>query len=101
MEEKIGSEITRIEKEFKKWDAAAISVRKRIKQVQIQEYLKEVQKMILTGIGLSHRWRELLIHWKTYEHYSRNIYKNNNYQSSVNITFLLWRLNNDKFERCN
>ncbi|MFX1247236.1 MAG: hypothetical protein ACFFBQ_07610 [Promethearchaeota archaeon] len=46
MKEKIDSEVTRIDKEFKKWDAAAISVRDRIKQVQIDEYLKEVQKMI-------------------------------------------------------
>ena len=45
MEEKIGFEIKRIEKEFKKWDAA-ISIRDRIKQVQIEDYLKEVQKMI-------------------------------------------------------
>ncbi|UCE14591.1 MAG: tetratricopeptide repeat protein [Candidatus Heimdallarchaeota archaeon] len=46
MEEKIGFEIKRIDREFKKWDAAALSVRDRIKRVQIEEYLKEVQKMI-------------------------------------------------------
>ncbi|MHA2224803.1 MAG: tetratricopeptide repeat protein [Candidatus Hodarchaeales archaeon] len=45
MEEKIKFEITRIEKEFNKWDVA-ISIRDRIKRVQIEEYLREVQKMI-------------------------------------------------------
>ncbi len=46
MEKKIGSEIKWIHREFMKWDAAGISVKDRIKQVQIEEYLKEVQKMI-------------------------------------------------------
>lgn len=44
LEEKIGLEINRIDKEFTKWDAA-ISVRDRIKMVEIEKYLKEVQKM--------------------------------------------------------
>lgn len=44
LEEKIGLEITRIEEEFQKWDAA-ISVRERIKVVEIERYLKEAQKM--------------------------------------------------------
>jgi len=46
MEKKIGSEIKWIHREFTKWDAAGISVKERIKQVQIEEYLKQVQKMI-------------------------------------------------------
>ena len=45
MEEKIRLEITRIEEEFRKWDAA-ISIKDRIKKVQIEEYLKEVQNMV-------------------------------------------------------
>lgn len=45
MEEKITFEIAQIDREFKKWDTA-ISVRDRIEQVQIEEYLKEAQKMI-------------------------------------------------------
>ncbi len=45
MEEKIGLEISWIDGEFKKWNAV-ISVKDRIKRVQIEEYLKKVQKMI-------------------------------------------------------
>ena len=45
LEEKVGFEITQIEREFQKWDAA-VSVRDRIEKVQIEEYLKEAQQMI-------------------------------------------------------
>ncbi len=45
LEERVGFEITQIEREFQKWDAA-ISVRDRIEKVQIEEYLKKAQKII-------------------------------------------------------
>ncbi|MHA2096758.1 MAG: tetratricopeptide repeat protein, partial [Candidatus Hodarchaeales archaeon] len=45
LEEKVDSEITQIEREFQKWDAA-ISVRDRIEKVQINEYLKNAQQMV-------------------------------------------------------
>lgn len=45
LEEKVDFEITQIEREFQKWDAA-ISVRDRIEKVQLEDYLKEAQQMI-------------------------------------------------------
>jgi tetratricopeptide (TPR) repeat protein len=45
MEEKVGMEITKIEKEYQKWDAA-VSIRDRIEKVQVEEYLKEAQQII-------------------------------------------------------
>ena len=45
LEEKVGFEITQIEREFQKWDAA-ISVRDRIEKVHIEEYLKDAQQII-------------------------------------------------------
>jgi tetratricopeptide (TPR) repeat protein len=45
LEEKVGIEITLIEREFQKWDAA-ISVRDRIEKVKIEEYLNEAQQMV-------------------------------------------------------
>ncbi|MFW9779688.1 MAG: hypothetical protein ACFFE8_12610 [Candidatus Heimdallarchaeota archaeon] len=43
--EKIEVEMDHIEQEFKKWDSA-VSVRERIKIVEIEKYLQEVQKMV-------------------------------------------------------
>ncbi len=45
LKEKIGLEIKRIDREFTKWDSA-VSVKERIKQVEIEKYLKEVQKFL-------------------------------------------------------
>ena len=45
IEEKVNWEITRVDEEFKKWDAA-VTVKDRIKEVQLEEYLKKVQKMV-------------------------------------------------------